>query len=147
MHISYAHWTYFLCFHSNYNTYSLYHFENPVILAIKSDIVTFLHVRSIKVTSGFNFRIMKKSSRWRCHREKSKTNTKKLISPLLTRPQGCQGCPKIPQDPVNMPFEAWCAKIGPKLKNIRKCLRKQGFFDSFCSILRIFEVCAFWGES
>ena len=46
--------------HSNYNTHSLYHFENPAIVAMKSDIVTFIHVKSIKVTSGFNLRIMKK---------------------------------------------------------------------------------------
>ena len=29
----------------------------------------------------------------------------------------------------------WCAKIAPKLKNIRKSLRKQGFFDIFSSSL------------
>ena len=55
-----SHWTYFLCFHSNYNTPSLYHFENSAILAIKSDIVTFIHVKSIKVTSRFNLRKVKK---------------------------------------------------------------------------------------
>ena len=54
------HWTYLLWIHSNYNTHSLYHFENPAIVAIKSDIVTFIHVKSIKVTSGFNLRRMKK---------------------------------------------------------------------------------------
>ena len=85
----------------------------------------------------------KKSARWRCDTEKSKTNTKKLISPLLTHPQGCQGCQKMHQDLLNMLFEVWCAKIAPKLKNIRKCLRKQFFF----SILTIFEVCAFFGQS
>ena len=35
-------------------------FENSANVAIKSDIVTFIHVRSIKVTSGFNLRRMKK---------------------------------------------------------------------------------------
>jgi hypothetical protein len=39
------------------------------------------------------------------------------------------------QDPLNMPVEVWCAKIAPKLRNIWKYLRKQGFFDIFSSIL------------
>ena len=80
----------------------------------------------------------------RRHRHKIiKTNVKTLVSPLLIRPKGSQGCQKMRQDPLNMPVEVWRAKIAPKLKNIRKCLRKQGFFDIFFSILRIFEVCAF----
>ena len=142
-----THWTYLLWFLSNDNIHSLYHFEKPAIVAIISDIVTFIHVKPIKVISGFSLRIMKISARWRCHTEKSKTNIKKLISPLLTRPQGSQGCQKMRQDPLNMPFEVWCAKIAPNLKNIWKSLRKQGFFDIFFSILTIFEVCAFLGQS
>ena len=61
-------------------------------------------------------------------------------------PQGSQGCQKMRQDPLNMPVEVWCAKIAPKLKNIRKYLRKQGFFDIFSSILRVFKVCVFKGK-
>jgi hypothetical protein len=38
----------------------LYHFENPAIVAMKSGIVTFIHIKSIKVTSGFNLTIVKK---------------------------------------------------------------------------------------
>ena len=87
------------------------------------------------------------SIQFRISSKKSKTNTKKLISPLLTRPQGCQGCLKMPQDLLNMPYEVWCAKIAPKLKNIQKCLRKQGFFDIFCSNLKFFKVCAFYEQS
>ena len=45
------------------------------------------------------------------------------------------------------PFQVWCAKIAPKLKNIWKSLRIQGFFNIFSSILMVFEVCAFWGQS
>ena len=67
-----------------------------------------------------------------------KTNIKKLISPLFTGPQGFQGCQKMGQDPLNMPHEVWCANIAPKLKNIQKCLWKQGFFDDFSSILTVF---------
>ena len=51
------------------------------------------------------------------------------------RPQGSQGCQKIRQDPLKMPLEVWCAKIIPKLKNIQKYLRKQGFLDIFSSTL------------
>ena len=80
-------------------------FGNSAIVAIKSDI----HVKSIKVTSGFNLRRMKKSARWRCHAEKSKTNLKTLVSPLWTRPQGSQGYQKMRQDPQNMPYEVCCA--------------------------------------
>ena len=138
-----AHWTYLLWIHSNYNTHSLYHFENPAIVAIKSDIVTFIHVKSIKVTSGFNLRRIKKSARGHWHAKKSKTNLKTLVSPLLIRPQGSQGCQKMRQDPLNMQQEVWRAKIAPNLKNIQKCLRKQGFFDIFSSILMVFEVCVF----
>ena len=36
-----SHWTYFMQILSNYNTKSLYHFENLVIVALKSDIFTF----------------------------------------------------------------------------------------------------------
>ena len=60
-----------------------------------------------------------------------KTNLKTLLSPLLTRPQGSQGCQKMPQDPLNLPVEVWCAKIAPKLKNTQKSLRKHSFFDIF----------------
>ena len=57
--------------------------------------------------------------------------TEKQFIPLLTCPQGSQGCQKMCQDPLNMPVEVWCAKIAPKLKNIWKGLRKQNFFDIF----------------
>ena len=69
---------------------------------------------------------------------KSKTNTKKLISPLLTRPKGCQGCLKMPQDLLNMPYEVWCAKIAPKRHKLQKssklnknCQKKPCFLRHF----------------
>ena len=103
-------------------------FENCAILAIKSDIVTFFHVKSIKVTSGLNLRRKKK---WRCHAEKSKTNLKTLVTPLWMRPKGSQGYQKMRQDPLNMPHKVWRANIALKLKNIQKCQRKQGFLMIF----------------
>ena len=103
-------------------------FENS---AIKSYIVTFFHVKSIKVTPGFNLRRKKKSARWRCHAEKSKTNLKTLAPPIWMRPQGSQGCQKMRQDPLNMPCEVWRANIALKWKNIRKSLRKKFFLMIF----------------
>ena len=144
---TFSHWTYLLWIHSNYNTHCLYHFENPAIVAIKSDIFTFIHVKSIKVTSGFNLRRKKKSARWHCHAEKSKTNLKTLVSPLWMRPQGSQGCQKMRQDPLNMPHEVWRANIALKLKNIRKSLRKQGFLMIFFQFWQFSAVSTFWGQS
>ena len=57
--------------------------EKSAIEAIKSDKVTFIQVKSINVTSGFNLRKLKKSDRWRWYTENSKPNIKNLISPLL----------------------------------------------------------------
>ena len=67
------HWTYLLWFLSNYNTHSLYHFEKPAIVAIKSDIVTFIHVKLINVKSGFNLITMRKNH------QVALPNIKKLI--------------------------------------------------------------------
>ena len=77
------------------------------------------------------FELFEKSCRGRHHSEISKTNAKTLIFPIWIHPQGSQGCQKMRQDPLNMPFEVWCANIAPKLKNIQKSLRKQVFFDIF----------------
>ena len=41
--------------------------------------------------------------------------TEKQFIPLLTRPQGSQGCQKMQQDPLNLNFEVWCANMEPKL--------------------------------
>ena len=49
------------------------------------------------------------------------------------------GCQKMLQDLLNMPLEVWCAKIAPKMKNIQKSLRKQGFFWHF-----FFNFDGFW---
>ena len=67
---------------------------------------------------------------------------KKLISPLLTRTQGSQGCQKMRQDQLNMLHEVWSANIALKLKNIQKTLRKQRFLRIFFSILTAF--CSFY---
>ena len=80
------------------------------------------------------FELYEKSCRGRHHSDILKPNAKTLIFSIWIHPQGSQGCQKMRQDPLNMPFEVWCANIAPKLKNIQKCLRKQVFFDIFFQI-------------
>ena len=89
--------------------------RNYAIVAISTDKNTFFNDLDYKADIGHK---SEKSTR-RHHRHKIiKTNLKTLVSPLLIRPQGSQGCQKMRQDPLNMPVEIWCAKIAPKLKNI-----------------------------
>ena len=82
------------------------------------------------------FLLVEKSCRGRHHSEILKTNTKTLISSIYMWAQGPHWCQKMRQDPLNMPFEVWCAKIAPKLKNIGKSLRKQGL-SFFLYLLRL----------
>ena len=49
-----SHWTYFMQILSNYNTKSLYHFENSVIVALKSDIFTFYTCQIFLTTLKMN---------------------------------------------------------------------------------------------
>jgi hypothetical protein len=93
-------------------------------MAMKSDIVTFKHVKSIKVTSGFNLRKMKKICQVALSYKKSKNKYQKADISSIDTPPGVPGVSKDVPVPLNMPFEVWCAKIAPKLKNIQKSLRK-----------------------
>ena len=45
------------------------------------------------------------------------------FSPLLTRPQGPQGCQMKRNHSLNMPLEVWCAKIDPKLNKLEKTIK------------------------
>ena len=45
------------------------------------------------------------------------------FSPLLTRPQGPQGCQMKRNHSLNMPLEVWCAKIDPKLNKLEKIIK------------------------
>ena len=116
-----SHWTYWhqilseLCFHR----------------VAFSDKNTSFNDLEYKADIGQHFHISEKSARRRHRHKIIKTNLKTLVSPLLICPQGSQGCQKMRQDLLNMPIEVWCAKIAPKLKNIRKSLKKQGFFLTF----------------
>jgi hypothetical protein len=107
-------------------------------LLVCTDKNTFFNDLDYKADIGQHFRKSEKSARRRHRHKIIKTNLTTLLSPLLMHPQESQGCQKMPQDPLNMQVE-----IAPKFRNIRKSLRKQGFFDIFSSILMIFEVCVF----
>ena len=107
--------------------HSLYHFINSVIVALKVILSIFINVKSIHVISGFNLKTMKTIARWRCSTKISKTNLETMISPLLTRPQECQGCQKIRKTTL----VSLSAKIQSKLSKIQKTFRKRGFFDNF----------------
>ena len=91
---------------------------NYEIVAISTDKTTIFNDLDYKGDIRQHFLKNEKSARWRHRHKIVKTNLKTNISPLLTRPQGSQGCQKMRQDPLNMPVEVWCAKIAPKLKNI-----------------------------
>ena len=91
---------------------------NYEIMAISTDKSTFFNDLDYKADIGQHFRKSEKSARRRHRHKIIETNLKTLVSPLLMRPQGCQGCQKMPQDPLNMQVEVWCAKIAPKLRNI-----------------------------
>jgi hypothetical protein len=100
--------------------------------------INFFSHKLAKVTSDFILNYLKKVVGGATTQKNLKTNTKTLISSIWIRPQGPQGCQKMPLHPINMPFEVWCAKIDPKLQNIQKGIPKQGFLTVFFSILTDF---------
>jgi hypothetical protein len=76
----------------------------------------FFSHKQAKVTSDLNH--LKKVIGGATTQKNLKTNTKTLIFSIWILPQESQGCQKMRLDPLNTPFEIWCAKIAPKLKNI-----------------------------
>ena len=57
--------------------------------------------------------------------------TQKQFISLLMCPQGSKGCQKMPQNPLNLNLEVWCANMEPKLHNLWKTVKKTWFFDDF----------------
>ena len=114
-----AHWTYLLQILSKSCIQRVSFSGNYEIVAISTDKTTIFNDLDYKADIGQHFHKSEKSARWRHRHKIIKTNLKTHISPLLTRPQGSQGCQKMCQDPLNMPIEVWCAKIAPNLKNIQ----------------------------
>ena len=110
-------------------------------------IYNFFKPESNKGEFRLYFELFEKSCRGRHRSEISKTNAKTLIFAIWIHRQGSQGCQKMRQDSLNMPFEVYCANIALRLKNIQKSLRKQVFFDIFFQFWWFFEVCVFLGQS
>ena len=54
------------------------------------------------------------------------------ISPLLNRPQGCQGCQKNRKDLRFLTLVRFAANIELKLHKIQKITKKPSYFDNFC---------------
>ena len=109
--IPYPHWTYWLQILSKLCFQRVALSGNQEILAICTDKNTFFNYLDYKADIGQHFHKSEKSARWRHRHKIIKTNLKTHISPLLTRPQGSQGCQKMRQDPLKMPVEVWCAQI------------------------------------
>ena len=80
--------------------------------------ILFLVVKSLKVTSGFNSKLMKKNSRWRHHWNIWHLSVKTKISLLLGHPQGSQGYQKMRDYSLNLDLKIWCSNIQPKLKKL-----------------------------
>ncbi len=55
-----------------------------------------------------------------------------MISPLLTRSQGWEGCQKFRETKLKTTLVSLSY-------DIQKTFRKQGFFDNFYSILKVFH--------
>ena len=89
-------------------------------MAISTDKNTIFNDLDYKADIGQHFHKIEKSTRWRHRHKIMKTHLKTHISPLLTRPQGSQGCQKMRQDLLNMSFDVWCANIAQKGTNFKK---------------------------
>ena len=69
-----------------------------------------------------------------------------LFKSIWIRPQRSQGCQKMCQDPLNMPFEVWCANIAPERHKLwktvkigKKCQKTPVFID-------FFKYSSIWGQ-
>ena len=103
--------------------------------------ILFLVVKSLKVTSGFNSKLMKKNSRWRHHWNIWHLSVKTKISPLLGRPQGSQGCQKMHHYPLKLDLKVWCSNIQPKLKKLWNSTKNQSFLMASRGFLMFIQ---FW---
>ena len=113
-----SHWTYMLQMLSKSCFQRVALSGNYEIVAISTDKNTFFNDLDYKADIRQHFHKNEKSARRRHRHKIIKTNLKTLVSPLLIRSQGSQGCQKMRQDPLNLPHEVWRTNIALKLKNI-----------------------------
>ena len=69
-----------------------------------------------------------------------------LFKSIWIRPQGSQGCQKMRQDPLNMPFEVWCANIAPERHKLRKTVKIEKKCQKNLVFLEYFEYSSIWGQ-
>ena len=101
--------------------------------------ILFLVVKSIKVTSGFILKLMKKVARWRCCWNIWHLSLKTKISPLVVRYQESNRCQKNRQDLRNLDLEVYCANIQPKLKKLRSSIKNQCFLMASGGFLKFIQ--------
>ena len=111
-----ARWTYWLQILSKLCFQRVALSGNYEIVAISTDKTTIFNDLDYKADIGQHFHKSEKSARRRHRHKIIKTNLKTLVSPLLTRPQGSQGCQKMRQDPLNMQVEV--------LLSLARCYKK-----------------------
>jgi hypothetical protein len=66
--------------------------------------------------------------------------TKICFTPLLTRPQGCQGCQKIRTTKLKSTLVSWSAKIQPKLKKLWKTIKIEQKLSKKPYFLKVFQI-------
>ena len=127
-----THWDFLCSDCSNLNLMRWWILVIVTFLGFNSDKITILRTQIIKLIWEIILMKMKKSARWRHCSKIFKTNLKTHISPLLNRPQGCQGCQKNRKDLRSLTLVRFAANIQLKLHKIWKMTKKPSYFDDFC---------------
>ena len=99
----------------------------------------FLIIKSIKVTSGFNSKVMKKNARWRHHWNIWHLIVKTKIYPLVVSYQGSNGCQKNRQNLRNLDLEVYCANIQPNLTKLWISTKNQSLLMSSGGFLKFLQ--------
>ena len=66
--------------------------------------------------------------------------TKICFTPLLMRPQGCQGCQNIRTTKLKSTLVSWSAKIQPKLKKLWKTVKIEQKLSKKPCFLKVFPI-------
>ena len=109
-----------------------------------SSILAFRAVKSLKVISSFNLKRMKKIVRWHCGTKISKTNLKAIISPLLSCPQGCQGCQKNLGPNWRQLWWVEAIRFSPNWIKFKKLSEKRVSLKLFVQFWQFFTVSSIW---
>ena len=74
------------------------------------------------------------------------TNAKTLIFSIWIHPQGSQGRQKMRLDPLNMPFEVWCANIALERHKLRKTVKIGKKCQKTPVFIDFFKYSSIWGQ-